>query len=168
MARPIPVLNSLPGIEEWRQSLKQTVKNVSTPKVPWNFTVSSKQGGNYLSWQIVVGADGYIVEISSTGDFSTGVDAKQLPGNENISYFDTVPTSGGATPSIRYYRVRATAGTVNRPQSVQGIATVVISSVAIAPNDNATASTTTRDINTTDGTQAKTGKGDYRNVLPRN
>jgi len=167
MARPIPVLNSLPGVEEWRQSLKQTVKTVATPKVPWNFVVSNKQGGNYLTWQIVEGADGYIVEISTTGDFSTGIDAKQLPGNENISYFDTVPTSGGATPPIRYYRVRATAGTVNQPQSVQGIATGVISSTALAPNDNVTGSTTTRDITTNDGIQARTGKGDYRNVLPR-
>jgi len=167
MARPIPVLTSFPGIEEWRQSLKQTVKTVATPKVPWNFAVANKQGGNYLTWQLVEGADGYIVEISTTGDFSTGVDAKQLPGNENISYFDTVPTSGGAAPPIRYYRVRATAGTVNQPQSVQGIATGVISSTAIAPNDNVTTSTTTRDITTTDGTQAKTGIGDYRNILPR-
>jgi hypothetical protein len=158
----IPIINIVPGLTQWRQVLNKSVKSVPSPKVPWNFQVANKQGGNYLTWQTVSGADGYIVEISTNGDFSTGVDAKQLPGNNNISYFDTVPTSSGASPAIRYYRVRATAGTTNQPQSVQGNASGAISSTAIAPNDSTTASTTTTDTTTTDGIQANTRKGVYR------
>lgn len=162
MANAIPTINSLPGLELWRKALNDRITTVLTPKVPWNFKVSNKQGGNYLTWDVVKGADGYIVSISLTGDFSTGVDEHKLPGNQAISFFDSAPTSGGAAPAIRYYTVTATAGTVSNPQSVRGIASGVISSTAIAPNDTVTASATKLDTTTTDAIQARTASGSYR------
>lgn len=163
----IPVLTALPGIEEWRQALNKRLKVPLTPKVPWNFKVSNKQGGNYLTWDTVKGADGYIVSISLTGDFSTGVDEHKLPGNQAVSFFDSVPTSGGAAPAARFYTVRATSGTVSNPQSVQGLSTGVVSSTALAPNDTTTASTTSLDNTTNDFIQSRTRTGNYRNILPR-
>lgn len=159
----IPIINTLPGLQQWQQALQSATKGVLTPRIPWNFTVTSKQGGNYLTWQSVSGADGYIVDISQNGDFSTGIISINLPGNNNTAYFDTVPTAAGATPAIRYYRVRATAGTVQQPQSVQGLTTGVISSTAIPPNNTTTASTTTMDTTTNDQTQTGTQTGPYRN-----
>lgn len=164
----IPVLTDYPGLAQWRQALQNSTKSVATPRIPWNFQVANKQGGNYLTWQSVSGADGYVVDISSSGDFSTGVTSITLPGNDNTAYFHTVPTAQGATPAVMYYRIRATAGTTNQPQSVQGLNTGVISSQAIAPNDTTTASTTGLDVTTTDGTQTGTGTGNYRQPrLPR-
>jgi len=160
----IPVLTDFPGLAQWRQALQNSVKSVATPKIPWNFAVQNKQGGNYLTWQSVSGADGYIVDVSTSGDFSSGTTSVTLQGNANTAYFDTVPTAQGATPALRYYRVRATAGTTNQPQSVQGVASGVVSSQAIPPNDTTTASTTTLDTSTTDGTQATTRTGDYRSI----
>lgn len=163
----IPVLTALPGIEEWRQALNKRLKVPLAPKVPWQFKVSNKQGGNYLTWDVVKGADGYIVSVSSNGDFSTGVDEHKLPGNQAVSFFDSVPTSGGAAPAARFYTVRATSGTVSNPQSVQGIATGVVSSTALAPNDTTAPSTTALDTTTNDSIQSRTRTGNYRNVLPR-
>lgn len=165
----IPVITTLPGLDQWRNALQNSVKGVATPRVPWNFTVVNKQGGNYLTWQAVPNADGYIVDVSTNGDFSTGATSVNLAGNANTAYFDTVPTSNGATPGIRYYRVRATSGTAQQPQLVSGISTGVVSSTALAPNDTTTSPTTTRDTSTNDGTQAGTGKGSYRgsNRLPQ-
>lgn len=151
----------VPMLNNWNKQLSSLAKKPPAPRVPWNFSVVNKQGGNYLTWQGVKEADGYMVDISTNGDFSTGVQTVPLLGQTNTAYFDNVPTSGGATPALRYYRVRATAGTSSNPQAVSGKATQVISSTAIAPNDTVTASTTKLDTTTTQGTSAG-GRGSYR------
>jgi hypothetical protein len=161
----IPVIADFPGLARWRQGIQEGVVSVATPKIPWNFQVSSQQGGNLLSWQAVDSADGYIVEISTTADFSTGTSIKQLPGNQNINYFDTVPTANGVAPGQRWYRVCATAGTVNRPQSVEGLFSGIVASTAIAPNDTVTAPSTARDTTTNDKLQVGTSTGKYLPVL---
>lgn len=165
----IPSITSIPGLVQWRNALTASTATVAPPRIPWNFAVASQQGGNYLTWQQVKTADGYIVDISTSGDFSTGVTSVSLPGNQNTAYFDTTPTASGATPAARYYRVRATAGTTQQPQSVSGQVSGVISSTAIPPNNTTTPSTTTLDTTTSDNSQATTGRGNYRNLpqLPR-
>lgn len=135
-------------LKVWQTELAPLLKKALVPRIPWNFAITSKQGGNYATWQGVAEADGYILDISTTGDFSTGAITVPLLGQNNTAYFDNVPTAGGAAPAIRYYRVRATAGTTANPQSVSGRPSQVISSTAIAPNDTVTASTTTRDTTT--------------------
>lgn len=167
MPNALPVISTLPGMEQYRQVLNEALKSPAVPKVPWNFTVVSRQGGNYLTWQQVAGADGYIVSVSLNGDFSTKITAVPLMGAQNTAYFDTVPTSGGAAPAKRYYKVNATSGTATLPQSVQGIATGVVSSTAIAPNDTTTAPTSKSDTTTTDSRQSNTRTGSYRNPLPK-
>lgn len=132
------------------------------PAIPWNFTVVNKQGGNYLTWQLVKGADGYRIDISTNGDFSTGVQTVTLKGQANTAYFDTVPTSGGTAPAARQYRVRATSGTINEPQKVDGINSGVIASTAIAPNDTTTVPTSQIDTTTNQSSQSRTGKGNYQ------
>jgi hypothetical protein len=158
----IPTISSSPELALWYQQVKNIGKKPLSPRIPWNFTVVNKQGGNYLTWQQVDGADGYRVDISTNGDFSTGIQTVTLKGNANTAYFDTVPTSGGATPAARQYRVRATSGTASDPQTVDGLNSAVISSTAIAPSDTTTAPTTTIDSTTSQNNQARTGGGNYR------
>lgn len=168
MSQSLPIITGIPGIQQWQQVLKTVNASPQTPKIPWQFKVKNQQGGNYLTWQAVTGADGYIVDISANGDFSTTLSSKNLLGNNNITLFDSIPTSNGATPAIRYYRVRATAGTVSQPQSVSGLPTGVLSSTAIAPNDTTTSPTTSSDSTTSDRHQAGTGSGNYRGrTLPK-
>lgn len=164
MSQSLPIITGIPGIQQWQQVLKTVNSSPQTPKIPWQFTVKNQQGGNYLTWQVVAGADGYIVDISANGDFSTTLSSINLPGINNITYFDTAPTANGVAPTIRYYRVRATAGTTNQPQSVLGLTTGVVSSTAIAPNDTTTTPSTRLDTTTTDKHQAGTGTGSYRSL----
>lgn len=158
MPKSIPTISSIPELQQWRQAVKSSLVKIPVPKIPWNFSVVSKQGGNYLSWQVVKGADGYIVDVSPTGDFSSATvfSSVKLRGNQNITYFHTVPTVQGAAPVKQFYRVRATSGSTQQPQAVEGLNSGVISSTAIAPNDTTTASSTGRDNATTDKTQAQT------------
>jgi len=160
----IPTITTIPGLAQWQAGLRQTLFSPTSPPIPANFAVASKQGGNYLTWSAVKGADGYQVEISSTGDFSVLLTAHLLPGNNANAHFDTVPTSTGTAPTVRYYRVRATAGTVKNPQNVLGKPTSVLSSTAIAPNDTATASVTGTDLSNRDALNAKSGNGNYRDL----
>ena len=159
--RTIPTISSLPELQQWRRALKGTIKKVAAPGIPRNFSVVSKQGGNYLTWAVTSGADGYEVDISTTGDFSTGITTVSLNSPDQVAYFDSVPTSGGAAPALRYYRVRATSGTITEPHSVKGGNSGVLSSTAIAPNDTTTTSTTGTDQYTSDEANAGSGRGKY-------
>lgn len=160
----IPVISSIPALAQWQAGLRQTLKIAAAPPVPANFTIISKQGGNYLQWAKMRDADGYQVEVSENGDFAAVLTNVQLPGNDSVTYFDTVPTSGGGAPTIRYYRVRATSGTVKSPQTVFGKSTATLSSTAIAPNDTVTAPTTAIDVSDLDNLNRNAGTGDYRNI----
>jgi hypothetical protein len=159
--RTIPTISSLPELAQWRHALKNSIKSVAAPMIPWNFQVTSKQGGNFLTWTSVKGADGYEVDVSTTGDFSTNITTIPLRSSVQTSYFDSVPTAQGGAPATRWYQVRATSGTVSQPHSVKGLNSGVISSNAIAPNDTTTASTTGSDGTTNDGGQSRTRGGRY-------
>lgn len=160
----IPIITNIPQLAQWQSALRQTLIAPVAPPIPANFTVASKQGGNYLQWAAVKGADGYVVEVSSNGDFSVLLTAHKLPGNDAVTHFDAVPTSSGAAPSARYYRVRGTSGTQKNPQSVVGRPTAVLTATAIAPNDAATASTSIRDTSNLDKLNVGAGSGSYRSV----
>jgi hypothetical protein len=157
----IPTITTIPGLSQWQAGLRQTLFSPTSPPIPANFAVASKQGGNYLTWATVKGADGYRVQVSTDGNFATILTAFLLPGNTATAYFDTVPTATGTAPAVRYYRVAATAGTVKNPQSTVGKPTSVLSSTAIAPNDTATASVAASDLSNRDALNAKSGNGNY-------
>mgnify|MGYP001488246249 CR=1 FL=1 len=140
-------------IQGWQRGMKEVVKRVPEPEVPWNFSAVSKQGGNQLSWAVVDSADGYVIDWNLTGDFETGFTSISIGDSGAADYFDTVATQGGTAPAKRYYRLYATAGTALQPHSVKGNFTAVISATAIAPNDTATASVTTQDNSTNDNSQ---------------
>lgn len=163
MAKNLPVIPGL-GFQQWRQALGPSLRRLTAPIIPWNFTGTTKQGGNYLTWSAVNGADGYELQVAASGDFLTNPVIHQLPGNNNISYFDSVPTTQGATPPQRWYRVRATAGTLTLPQSSKGRWSGAVALTAIAPSNTTTASTTLVDTTTTDQSNSGGGRGDYRSV----
>lgn len=160
--RTIPVISSIPQLLQWQAGLRATLKVPAATPVPANFAIASKQGGNYLTWAQINGADGYEVEISTDGNFETVLQRVLLPGVTATAYFDTVPTDSGTTPTKRYYRVRSTSGTKKAPQSVFGRPTSVLGSTAIAPNDNVTASTSAVDASNRDNFNVNSGTGDYR------
>ena len=148
-----------------QRALTFATKTPLAPAPPLNFAVTSKQGGNYLTWLAMNKpgnpADGYIVEISTNGDFSTGAQQVTLKGANNNAYFDTVPTAQGAAPGIRFYRLHCTAGTISQPQSVISSPSGVIASTAISPND-----TTTAPSSKVDTTLLPLGGEPYRGPRP--
>lgn len=160
----IPVITTEEGLLErlnqWQRELKGLSKKVFTPKIPWNFTVVSKQGGNQLSWAEVDEGDGYIIEYSTSEDFTSPVTIL-IADKTQTQYFDQVATSGGVAPARRCYRMYATAGSDVKPQSVKGNYTQIVCATAIAPNDTVTASTTVADNGTSDSDQAMTRHGRY-------
>ena len=159
--RTIPVISSLPQLAQWQASIRGNLKQPVPPPVPANVAVASRQGGNYITWSAVTGADGYRIHVSETGDFSVVLTVFSLPSQQSTAYFDTVPTSKGAAPVTRYYRVNATAGTQSQPQSVQGKSSGTVSSKAISPNDTATNPTTVLDNSNYDALNKGSSKGRY-------
>jgi fibronectin type 3 domain-containing protein len=72
--------------------------------------------GIVLTWDLVNGADGYVIQASPNGDFSGAVTLAQITNGAQTSYFDNTPASG----TKKYYKIAATAGTLSLPQSVTG------------------------------------------------
>lgn len=162
--RTIPTIASLPQLAQWQAGLRQTIKQIASPPIPANVSVTSKQGGNYITWAAMTGADGYQVQISEDGDFAKLLSVVQLPSAQAIAYFDSVPTSGGAAPKKRYYRVAATSGTIANPQSTVGKPSSTVSATAISPNDTVTVPATSRDLSDYDRANAGSSNGDYRGI----
>jgi hypothetical protein len=160
--RTIPVIASLPQLAQWQTGIRAGLKIVVAPPVPANFTLVTKQGGNYLQWAATKGADGYLVEVASAGDFSNIFTSHLLKGQQSVAYFDTAPTATGTAPATRYYRVSGTGGTVTKPQSITGRPSAVLSGKAIAPNDTVTGSTSARDNSNYDALNVAAGRGRYR------
>jgi len=160
--RTIPTISTIPQLAQWQAGLRANIMRVLAPPVPANLSVTSKQGGNYVTWSTVKGADGFELDVSENGDMSNVLSTVALPSSQNTAYFDTVPVQGGSTPKTRYYRVRATAGTVQNPHNVKGVSSSVVSSTAIAPNDTVTASVTTTDNSNRDKINIGAGGGAYR------
>lgn len=122
----LPVISSLeqllPALKLWQQTLNPSVNVPPQPRIPFNFRSSSGIGTPHttLQWESVQGADGYQIQSSSNGDFSTPTTATiiaALRGQTSTSWTDALSASGVK----RWYRIRATAGTVNQPQVIFGV-----------------------------------------------
>lgn len=129
----LPSINSLqqllPTLKIWQQTINPSVNAPTPPRTPFNFRAiggASGATGVTLNWELVRGADGYQVQSSPTGDFSNASIVATLNSAAAISWFDSTIASGVK----RYYRIRATTGTVNQPQSVFGVWSAPISSTS--------------------------------------
>lgn len=132
----LPTINSLDQavsqLKVWQQSLNQVVSIPKAPRTPFNFQAAGAAAGVTgipLSWEQVSGADGYEIQMSQTGDFSSAGIIATLPSPAATSYFDNTISTGAK----RYYRIRATSGTTNQPQSVKGIWSAPITQTSGSP-----------------------------------
>lgn len=110
----------------WQQQLNPVVNQPKPAATPFNFQAAGGASGVLgisLSWNRVPGADGYQIQMSPTGDFSSAAIIATLTSPVATSYFDNTVQSS----VTRYYRIRSTSGTTNQPQSVQGIWSAPIS-----------------------------------------
>ena len=119
----LPTITSLeqmlPALKIWQQKLNSVLNSPVAPHAPFNFAASGGATGATgitLSWAIVKGADGYELQFSTNGNFSTAAIIGILGRIDATSFFDSTTV----TSVKRYYRVRATAGTKNQPHSVKG------------------------------------------------
>jgi hypothetical protein len=158
----IPVFHDFRQLNEYlnrsQRALKPILKRVRTPGIPFNFRATSQQGGNKLEWAAADGADGYVIEWASTENFEAGFSAIPLRDQDQLEYFDSVPTSGGAAPARRCYRMYSTAGTTHNPHSIKGEYTQTLCSDAIAPDDTVTAEVSNQDDSTDDEYQSRAGR----------
>jgi hypothetical protein len=120
----LPTINSLeqllPNLKLWQQTINPTLNLPTVPRSPFNFRASGGAVGSTgvaLSWEVVKGADGYEIQSSTNGDFSTAPVIATLTTNLAMSWFDsTVITS-----VKRWYRIRSTNGTTRAPHYLKGI-----------------------------------------------
>lgn len=119
----LPGINSLqellPTLKIWQQRMNTVIDTPVAPRSPFNFqAVGGVVGatGITLSWEIVKGADGYEIQSSPTGDFSTAPIIAALTSPVATSWFDSTITTGVK----RYYRIRSTVGTTNAPHTIKG------------------------------------------------
>jgi len=123
MPQSLPIVYSLaeliPTLKVWQQSLNLPLRLPQLPRIPFNFRATSGPAGTLiitLRWERVVGSDGYQLQSSMNGDFSSVNVAPILAtirGSEAIIWVDSPGIS-----TKRWYRIRATAGTASQPQSV--------------------------------------------------
>jgi len=138
----------LQRLQTWRITLQNALRQnapARQPQVPFNFQATNARGGITLSWAAVPGADGYEIQSSSNGDFSTA-NIVVVGSQAQTSLFDSL----GGPPTTRYYRIRSTAGTANAPHSVKGSWSASITHRSIDTTDTGTTPTTHVDNVTSD------------------
>jgi len=131
--------NLYSNLKLWQQTINPVVNAPRPPRSPFNFSAKSVAAttGILLSWELVKGADGYKIYFSDNGDFSSHSQLLiQITNVAQTNYFDNI----GVTGQKRWYRISATTGTANAPQSVEGTQS--------APISNSTGSGTTSQDNT--------------------
>lgn len=154
-------------LKKWQTLINPLLNTPRTPPAPWNFSATRARGGIQLSWAAVgsSSADGYQILRSDNGDFSNAITISILGANQT-SFFDSFPsTTGGTTTIQKWYRIRATNGTLHNPQSVLGLLSGVVTSTSIDPTDTTTPATTTYDQHTSDRSQSQAGSG---RIVPGN
>lgn len=115
---PLPTIHDprqlIPYLKRWQRQLAPSVQRAIPPRVPFNFRATSGAVGTtqiVLDWEQVKGADGYEIQYSPSGDFSNAVSIS-VQNERQVSYVDDI----GTTAVLRYYRIRATAGTHDHKQ----------------------------------------------------
>lgn len=133
----LPTINTLDRavsqLKVWQQSLNPVLATPKAARTPFNFQAAGGATGVLgitLSWEAVPGADGYEVQMSPTGDFSTAVTIVNLTSAAATSFYDNTATSAVK----RYYRIRSTSGTTSQPHSVPGIWSAPISQTSGSGN----------------------------------
>ena len=146
--RPLPytpVGEDMAGfLKTWSMSLRSVTRRPPVLKAPRNFSATSQRGGILLNWAVREGADGYEILRSDTPDFSSPV-ILRLAGGRQTAYFDTLGGSATTQTYTKYYKIRATSGTDEQPQSVVGALSGIVSNTSIATTDAVTGETTERD-----------------------
>ncbi len=153
----LPVITTQEGLllylKQFERKLNPLLARARTPKSVWNFKVTTKRGGLLLEWDILSGADGYEIQSSVNADFASPV-VIPLRNSQQNSYFDAL----GGGPTTRFYKIRATAGTIRTPHTVKGKLSGIVSGTSIDSTDVATAETTVFDTTTDDASQVGTGR----------
>lgn len=147
----------LPALQIWRQTIQPAISTPSPPRSPFNFRATSGSGsvGIVLNWDLVSGADGYIIQTSPNGDFSNATTLAQISNGAQTSFFDNTPATG----TKKYYKIASTAGTISQPQSVTGIYSAPIS---ITSGSGGTSFDNTSGSSGTDGwNQGPRGRQDF-------
>lgn len=99
-------------LQQLLPALKRNNVQPVQPRPPFNLRVKGATTGNAVSWETVPGADGYELQASSNGDFST---APLISSGAATAYTDVV---GSGTK--KWYRVRSTSGTPSQPNLIKG------------------------------------------------
>lgn len=129
----VPAITSLNDIVSklnlWRQQINPLVSQPILPRSPFNFQAQGGIAGTtgiLLGWDQVPHADGYEIQSSPTGDFSTVGVSVVIDNGAQTSYFDSL----GVASTKRYYKIRATGGTVAQPHTIKGTLTAAISATS--------------------------------------
>lgn len=119
----LPIISSLqellPTLKIWQQTINPTINTPVPPRAPFNLhAIGGTAGatGITLNWEVVSGADGYEIQSSSTGDFSSAPIIATLTNVASTSWFDNT----AVTNIKKWYRIRATIGTTNAPHAIKG------------------------------------------------
>src|SRR4029077_5168258 len=107
---------SLPILKQWQQQANDALALPAAARPP--FTLQARGNGTQiiLSWEVVQGADGYELQTSSNGDFSTVTNILSLKGANTTGFTDASLVPG----ATRCSRSRSPAGADNNPQVVKG------------------------------------------------
>lgn len=120
----------LQKLEAWRQVLTPSASSTPiTPRSPFNFSAQGGVAGTtgiLLTWERVPHADGYEIQSSPNGDFSSVGVSVAIDNGSQTSYFDSL----GVASTQRYYRIRATNGTIAQPHTVKGTLTAPINATS--------------------------------------
>lgn len=122
---PTSLEELLPILKIWQQAINPVVAAPLPPRSPFNFhAIGGAAGatGITLRWEPVAKADGYEIQSTTNGDFSTAITIATLSSSVATGFFDSTIVTGVK----RYYRIRSTSGTLAMPQSVKGIWTAPI------------------------------------------
>jgi hypothetical protein len=116
-------------LRQWRSPLNQLLKKNLVLPAPYNFRASvpaATPTSILLEWLSDGRADGYEIQRSDSGDFNSGFVTVIVDDGVQEAYLDNV----GAAALTKYYRIRATTGTIKAPHATRGIESAVISAVS--------------------------------------
>jgi hypothetical protein len=166
--RSLPTVNAHDieaSLQGWKNKLQRAVKNSLPAPPPYNFAVTSVRGGLKLTWSPVqtpadtsLGSpDGYEILKSPSGTFTDDIQVIPIKAAGVFSYLDSIDGSAKRVS----YRIRTTAGTPSRPQSVRGPESGVVAHRSIDASDTKSTPTTVVDNFTTSKTRAAARFGNY-------